>query len=211
MRVLREVERNLAAGLIENYDVEAMGARGLIYTCSRDEGTSFQIFATLFAADGGQRLVRYVPTGGGAIEETVSFGIPIVAQNLEFNWAGAGIRSARLSFFDEPIGPYGRVPIRRWNGALAAASSIVLVTTEFLGLFQTLQLVTQGDQEYQYNLGYQNGNLSQTLTGVINIATTTGGFGLSALLPCPRQYSLTLVNNDAINVLNYSGVLFGFF
>ena len=211
MKIVREVERNLTAALSESYDMEAMGAKGLIYYCERDEGTLFEVLGTAFSGAQSQRLLRYVPTGGGGIEETILCGFPTPVQTLNVTWTGAGIRNARLTFVDEPIRPFGRVPIRRWTGNLAAAGTVVLVTTEFLGLFQELQFVTLGDQEHHYNLGYQNMTLSQTLASYISETGTAGGTKVSARIPCPRQYSLTLVNDDAANALIYSGVLFGFY
>lgn len=211
MRVLRSIEVNLSAGQTDTYDIEAMGARGFIYTSERDEGTLVEITQNSYSGSQGQRILRYVPTGGGGTDETVSIGYPLNAQTLQFGWSGAGLRNGRIAFLDEPIAPFGRVPVRRWTGNLAAAGTVALVTTEFLGLFKEIQLITMGDQEHHYNLGYQNMALAQTLTNFIAVAAATGGYTLSPRVPCPRQYSLTLVNDDGANAINYSGVIFGFF
>lgn len=211
MRVVREVERDLTAALTESYNLEEIGARGLIYLSNQDQGTTFTLSGLVFTGALGHTIVRYTPATGGGFDDQVLFGIPLPYQSVTFAWAGAGTRHNRILFVDEPVRPFGKVPLGKFNGTLGAGANTTIYTTLAPGLVKYIQLVSTGDRAHRYNLGQQIGALTITLPAIVSIAAAAGGPSVSAQIPAGRTYTLTLFNDDGANSLIYSGVLWGLF
>lgn len=211
MRVVRVAEIDTAIALASTFDLEAMGAYGVIVHISQDGTANFNITeVTVPTADNVRLLVTSV-AGEATNSEFCRFGMPLCGQSLVFNWIGAGTRRGRLTFVDEPIAPWGRVVIYKGVTVIAASGTQIQFTLGEFGSFARMQLLMSSNRPCLANFDALYRDVTIAMPSHLVIAGATGGFALGAVMPGAMMGSLTLVNTDAVNINSINWALVAIF
>ena len=209
MGVVRVEEISLVGAQTNTYEVEAMGAHGVIVEMAEDNGSSFLVTGITQPAGLAVRMLDMQAGQRTANHEYIHCGFPIPFQQVVFTWTGAGTRQGRLVFVDEPIAPFGRLVVKKGTTAVAAAGSSSVLASTGLGVLKRIRLILSTNQEGRATLTADYRGTSVTMPSFVVIAGTTGGFAVSQEIPGPSVISLDLVNDDAINVNTFQWAVVG--
>ncbi len=209
MRIVRVEEISLAAAQTNTYDVEAMGAHGVIVEMTQDEGTGFLLTGISQAGGLTTRVIDMLSGQRTANHEFANFGVPLPFASVSFVWSGAGARQGRLVFVDEPIPPYGRLVVKKGTSVVAAAATNSVLAASGLGVLRRVQLLISTNQEGHANLTGDFRGTSITMASFATVVGVAGGFAQSAEIPGPSNVSLDLVNDDAVNANTFQWCLIG--
>lgn len=210
MRVVREVEINTAIALTQSFNLETIGAKGLIYQGSRDEGTLSELRGTPYATGQASPLVKWTPSGGGGSDEALCFGIPLPYETLDVIYTGAGVRNTRLVFVDEPIAQFGKVPLFNLTGSVAALGTVAILANRNIGIIKEVQFIMSGNRAYHANITPTYQGTSFTWNSFMVLVAAAGGFVVSSKVPAPRIISVDIVNDDAALLLSHVFGIYGF-
>lgn len=209
MRVVRIERINFTGALTNTYDIEAMGAQGVIVEMVQDEGTAFVLSGIPLAGGLATRIVDMTSGARASNHEFAYFGVPLPFSSVSFVWTGGNARQGRLIFVDEPIRPFGRLVLKTGVTAVAAAGTTSVLVGTGLGVPHKLQLAMSTNQEGRANVTAAYRGVSITMNAFAVIAGVTGGFVVSAEIPGPSLLSLDLQNDDGVNVNTFTWAVLG--
>jgi hypothetical protein len=193
----------------QTFDIDAIGARGVIVDWMRENWTALVIDELRPDLSFGGELVRITRSATND-QPGPLFGIPVGGAQVRLTMTGLTTPNAcRLTFVDEPV-KFGSLMLAEFQGVIGAGgNSPVLALTMFSRLLRQYWVCCNGNHQYHVDVKARGASLQYgtVITGT-QAAVTGGGVQLG---PLPNYYQIacTLVNDDGGNANNMSFALYG--
>ncbi len=189
-------------------DLTDINAQGVVCEFSTAGATVFQL-TEIFSA-GGPTITRArrILSGGPGLWRDQYMGFPVSGTTLTFTWNAGQFCTYRFTFFQEPIRPFGVVPIFEGTANLAAGLDGVPVSGQDIGAYKHAFLDVRMDRPGTIRVVNASGALTLGEPQLM-ISGQNGGTGHFGPFPISPRIDVVWSNHDNQNTLSILAALRG--
>lgn len=196
MRTIKEVDYTQVSTGHTDYDLRAIGARGLQMITYGGLSTVWKLHAYDAALAQSFELCEWLD-GTDQGDDSVFLRVPLMWDVLRVsNVYGAGTSNARLCFLDEPPAPYGRLPAANSTGTIGASGTSDVISLTKRGYARRLHCFWNTTKASSLLLTARNGGQSVGTIVLDQFTDAAGGAAYVRDIPCPMEYAVTIKNDD---------------
>ena len=189
-------------------DLTDFNPQGAIFSMETAGATTWSISELIATAGPTTTRCRRVAAGGVGRWRNQYFGFPVSGPTMTLNWTAGQTMNIRVLLVQEPIRPFGTIPILEGSFNLAAVAQATPLSAVAVGYYKHVFMQYRFERPGAFTLRNVSGSLTidEIELLISGIRGATGGAGPFSILPV---IDAIVSNYDAVNTNSVFVGLYG--